>query len=156
MDNEAILECLEQKRALFAQYEKCTSEMCVCDTDALDHYITERARLANEIDTINQEIENFCDDSGASEELREAVANRGNYGEFSPEARPVYDKAAQIFTIINHVYNMEPQIKERMAQKREELLAHIKKGSDTAKVYNYVKGMQQTGGPNVYLSNKKI
>lgn len=156
MEFEAILECLEQKRALFAQYEKYTNEMCVCDTDTLEHYITERAKLANEIDKINQEIENFCEISGDPEELREAVANRGNYGEFSADTRPVYDKAAQIFTIINHVYNMEPQIKERMEQKKTELMGMIKKGSSTAKVYNYVKGMQQTGGPNVYLSNKKI
>lgn len=154
MENEALLGCLEQKRALFARYEACTNSMCSCETEALQNYITERAGLATQIDRLNADLESLCAMSMNPELTRDAMANTASYGELPPDLRQVYDQGAQIITIADHIRGMESQILDRMQGEREDLMEKIKKGSGTAKVFHYVKSMQPTG-QNVYLGNKK-
>lgn len=155
MDNTAILECLEQKKALFRLYEECTSKMGACSIEDLQDYITERAGLANEIDQLNREIDAFCDTSDDPELMRDAVANRGNYGDFPQYMLPVYNKASEILTCISHVYNMEPQIKQRMSEESARLLQKIRSNSDTAKVYHYVKNLKSSDEGDGLFSNRK-
>lgn len=155
LDNMAILECLEEKKALFARYEECTAQMNICEIDELQKYITERAGLANQIDKLNQEIDDICDMAEDPQIMRDAVANRGNYGDFPRDVLPVYDKASEVFTLISHIYNMEPSVKERMTTERANLLQKIKTGSDTAKVYNYVKNLKPNENQNGYFTDRK-
>lgn len=154
MEYEAILECLEQKRTLFAQYEECTANMRDGESDVLQNYITERAGLATKIDRLDVELSELCEVARNPELIRSAISNEASYGDLPPDLRQIYDKGAQIITLVDRVYRMETQIVDRMQQERSDLMEKIKKGSGTAKVYNYVKSMQSTGG-NVYLGNKK-
>lgn len=156
MDNTAVLECLQQKKDLFAQYEDCTSQLNSCKIDAMNHYITQRGLLAKQIDRINREIDGYCDLAPDPDLMRDAVANHGDYGDFPRDLQIVYDKASEIFTHINHIYNMEAQIKKRMETERDELMKKVRAGRGTAKVYNYVKNLSQGTQNGVYLGNQKI
>lgn len=155
MDNSSILECLEQKKVLFQQYEECTKQMGACSFEDLENYITERAGLANQIDQLNREIDALCDMAEDPDLMRDAVANRGDYGDFPPQLLPVYDKASEIFICISHVYGLEPQIKARMDEERLRLLQKVRDNADTAKVYHYVKNLKAPDDSDGYFNNRK-
>lgn len=156
LDYTTILECLEQKRILFVQYEQHTGEMRTCEIDDLEGHIAERERLAKEIDKITRDIESFSDMMENPDEIRDAVANRGDYSDFSAEMRHVYDQASKIYTAINHIHNMESEIMQRMKDERALCLENIKKGSDTAKMYGYVKNLQVHSHQNMLLGDQKV
>lgn len=156
MDNsiEMLCDCLMQKKMLFEQYAQHTDQMMVCEIDQLEHYITQRAQLAIEIDQINAEIETICEADLEQEALRDAVNNRGNYGDLVDHIRPVYDAATRVFVLINRIYNKEAEVMARMQSERDQLREKIKEESNTPKLLKYLNGLTEQTPTGVYLGTK--
>lgn len=149
-----LLECLEQKREKFAEYEDCTNQLCTCDFDDMEKYITRRSQLANEIDRIDAEIRSICDSDPERELWEDALANRGDYMELPEEMRIIYDVASEVLGMAHRIYNKNPEIVERMQRQQAVLKENIKKGSNTAKTYRYIKNLEV--GPAGYNIGNKI
>lgn len=156
MDNsiEMICDCLTQKKMLFEQYAAHTDQMAVCEIDQLEYYITQRAQLAIEIDQLNTEIATICESDVEQDMLSAAVQNHGNYGDLQAHIRPVYDAAAQVFALINRIYNKETEVRARLESERDQLRDKIKEESNTPKLLKYLNGLTEPAQTGVYLGTK--
>ena len=151
---EMLCDCLEQKKKLFEEYAAHTNEMTSCEIEELDYYITQRAELAIEIDQLDVEISAICDSDPEGELLRDAVANRGSFGDYSDELQQVYEAAGRIFSVINKVYRQEPQVISRMEEERDRLREKIKEESNTPKMVKYVRGLASPPETGIYFGDK--
>lgn len=134
-------------------YEEATEELLVCDADSAEYYITERGRLASEIDDLTEEIGRVCDGAEGGDVLFKAATMRIGYDDMPPEMRPAYDLCQQTRTIIYRISELEPRVLARMEAFREEARDYMKNNQNVPKIKKYLTDLGEDAPIN--LTNNK-
>ena len=135
---EELSALLDEKKALFTEYEQCTNNLTQCDIDSIEDYITRRGQLANEIDKITAKINDQCNNAPNCAVLQGAINNTSNYTDIPQELKRLFSRGQEIFSIISQISAQEPQIRQRMKTQRAELIKKIKMAKNTPKISKYL------------------
>lgn len=131
----AVLELINNKHQLFADYLKATSAMMGCDTDDLAGYVQTRGELAQQIDQLDSRLKELC---AGEPLLAAAVKNKCDRGDLPSQLLPVFDAAQSLFGVINQVANLEPQVILRMQDIQKDLEILIKASNKKPKIAKYL------------------
>lgn len=118
-----LLSLLQDKKALFIEFEQCTEEMLTCHTDSLEDILAQREQLIGKIDKLDEAMDRLAE---GSRELQQAVKCQGCPGDFSPETQEVYAAAAQVQAVISRMTEVETQVSLRLRLEQERILERIK------------------------------
>lgn len=151
----AILELINNKHQLFADYLKATSAMLGCQPDDLAGYVQNRAELAQQIDQLDTRLADLCVDNPL---LAAAIKNKCDRGDLPSQLLSVFDAAQSVFGLINQVANLEPQVLLRMQDIQKDLESRIKASNNRPKIARYLETLDPTldSGSLIRSSNSKV
>ncbi|NLW78161.1 MAG: hypothetical protein GXY32_01955 [Ruminococcaceae bacterium] len=129
---------LEQKKALFLEYEQATRALLDCEVDAVEKYITERGKKAIEIDALTEEIARLSSDVPAGELLREATLARIDFADLPPEFHDVFYDAQAVRSVAYRISELDKQVVTRLESLRDEAMAQIKQNQNMPKIKKYL------------------
>lgn len=154
MENlEKIIENQRRINDLMRKYEDSTRKLLVCTIDEISGYIEARDSLIKQIDILNNEVLNLCDEN-SSEYL--AYKNFCDRSELPDETKEIFDLRQEFNGIAVRVKSMDPEITERISIEKDKLLVKIKKNNtgQNAKAAKYFNaGLSQ--GENIYFPENK-
>lgn len=146
---------LEEKKDLFLEYEKATQDLLSCDVDSAEHYITQRDKLANEIDEISEKTARICADYPAGDLLLDAANARVDFARVPGEYQCVFYGGQAVRSVVSRISETEKQALEHLRQLRNEALEGVKMNKEVPKIKKYLTGLTeqpQQGG----LRDKKV
>ncbi len=133
-----VSQLLEEKKAKFLEYEEATRAMLTCDADSVEHYITLRGSLANEIDQINEQIGRASDEAANGNLLLDTAMTRVNFEHIPPEYKPIFEEAQAVGSVAFRIQELDKQVMERLAQLREEAREGIRQNQNLPKIKKYL------------------
>mgnify|MGYP000876374611 CR=1 FL=1 len=153
----AILGLLQDKQQLFTSYLHTTSAMLGCGPDQFDGHVQKRGLLAEQIDRLDRQLAEVCLAAGEPL-LLDAVKNKCDRGDLPREILPVFDAAQAVFSVINQVANLEPQVLLRMQNIQKELQERIKASNTKPKIARYLDTLDPTldSGTLLHAESNKV
>lgn len=153
-----IEEILNEKIALFINYEEITDFLVKFDPDKAEDLIKQREKISNSIKKLNCEIKEICDNSPIGENIRDAMYNKIDWNKCESEFQNIYKNGQEIIACISRLKRKETSIKESIDVTKEKILGEIKKQNtgamgNTAKYYRSTNPM---GGQKFKLLDSKL
>lgn len=133
-----ICTLLEQKKALFTEYEQATQALLDCEADTVENYITQRGQKAIEIDALTEEIARLCSGMPASDLLLDATLARIDFAKLPPEYHSVFYEAQAVRSVAHRVSETDKQVVVRLEQLRDEALLNIRQNQNVPKIKKYL------------------
>ncbi len=144
MHNE-LIKMLDEKLRLFQQYEELTVQLLEAEDDDAMVLFDQRGKLIELIDVLDADMRAYADKHGSK--LYEIIKNRVNRGELSPEEAELYDKGAEIFTVISSISRMEVSLKAEYEQKRDNAAVQLKQTNKNERLIRYFDSVSPGGAP---------
>lgn len=141
-----ILTLLDKKAALFFEYEKATQDILYCEPDDVEHYITLRGGLANEIDEVTEKIGLACDEMPNSEVVFATASGRINYDKVPPEYQLIFESSQSIRSTMSRIMEAEKQVIVRLEAFRDEAKKKIRQNQNVPKIKKYLTGLMEKQG----------
>ena len=151
---DIISAALNRKNELFTEYEECTRALLECEVDSMSDYITKRTQLANEIDKIDVQILQICDDTPRGALLGDVVANRCAYEQVPAEWKSLFDGGQVVLGTISRVVELEGLALARMKELRAELKKKISESQNTPKIARYLTGLSDQNDGEMFITDK--
>ncbi len=153
---DEISALLEEKKALFEQYEELTRQMQICPAEELPSYTDKRGHLAQKIDKMDEKIYSLAQAQGEewAANFENAIRLKCRRSQLPEEFHPLFDTAQVFFGIGNRIREKELMIVERMEEELEALTKQIKANnrSVSAQASKFGVGMSR---PNSSYLNPK-
>lgn len=141
-----VLALLDHKAELFAEFEKATQELLVCDVDDVEHYITRRGELANEIDSVMEEIGRICDAAPGGGVIFDAANARIDYDRVPPEYHPLFAVGQNIRSVVSRVRQTDKQVVARLEGLRDDAKDKIRQNQNIPKIKKYLTDLADKPG----------
>lgn len=125
MNENAVIECLRQKKEQFLVFERLTEQMLGCQTEELEGLVQERDKVIFEVDRLDERISNLCEEDAA---LAGAARADGNRGELDERLLAVFDAAMEARSVLSRLPETDLQAAIRL---RLELKAALERIKDT-------------------------
>lgn len=149
-------EFLLKKRELFTLYEIETRLMLDCNLNEIEDKLKRRSELIYLIDETEEKIKYLCQAEDEEDELLyKATKNKCNREELPLAARSVFDRAQEIFSIINRVMIYETQVLSRMKENKEEIEKFIKESKNAPNIAKYFNSLDNGFEKGTFISDKK-
>jgi hypothetical protein len=147
---------LDRKKALFSEYERATLALLDCAFDDAEHYITERGRIATEIDGVVDEIEQGCGQLPDAAVLLACVTARIGFDHVPGGYQCVYYSGQAVNSVIQRIAHTEEQVMERLKRLRGEALDSIRQNRDLPKIRKDLADLTEASGGGLSLTDSKV
>ncbi len=134
----SLCRLIEAKKEKFLKYEQATLSMLDCGVDDVEHYIIQRANLANEIDEMAEGIARLCDDCPDKELLMNTALAKVSFERVPGEYHCVYYAAQGVQSVANRIAQTEKQVVARLQGLREDSLKSIREKQNLPKIKKYL------------------
>lgn len=132
---------LSEQEGLFARYETATLALLDCAPEDASHYITERDRLANRIDELNEQLAKLCAETPNGELLMAAAKGRVPFEKVPSEYQPVFYAGQAVRSVGARIAETNKQVLERMERLRDEAGEYMKQNQNLPKIKRYLDGL---------------
>lgn len=143
---------LNIKKDKFLQFEQATEAILCCDVDEIESFMGKRQQIIEEITELDEHIRILSVEMGKEEQIHKAIKNKYIHSEVPAELLGCYDLGQGIFTVINRISKMEPDIVARAEKIKQEAEKNIKKNNNVPKIARYFNQYEETG--NILVSKK--
>lgn len=133
-----ICSLMEQKKHMFELYEIATDSILDCETENIENYIIKRTELAIDIDRVSYNINNIVQSSTNSCDIVNAIFNKCSRGDLPQVITPIFDKAQEIFSIINRISNKNKALLVYMENTKQSFREKIKENNFAPKINSYL------------------
>jgi len=147
---KVTMDLLHQKKELFLSYEQTTNQMLDCDIEEMEIFFNRREELIEKIDAINAKIAQAAEQDTSSV-LLQAIKNKCARNDLPEHLLCVFDLSQTVFSVINRISNIEPQIMARLMQSKTELENLIKSTNNTPKIAKYLNTVNPTYESGTFL-----
>ncbi len=122
-----LCQLLEDKKALFHEYEDATEKLLTVDVDEMENQMNRRQKLIAQIDYIDARLRETAQGmNDLSEAAWAAVRMQTAKAELSQELWPVYEKAQEMYAVANRIRLNEPLVMDRIEEELEHLSEKIR------------------------------
>jgi hypothetical protein len=146
-----LLDC---KKELFSKYEQATLALLDCAVDDAEHYITERGRIATEIDGVVDEIEQGCGQLPDAAVLLACVTARIEFDRVPGGYQCIYYSGQAVNSVIQRIARTEEQVTERLRRLRGEALDGIRQNRDLPRIRKYLTDLTEIPGGSSLTDSK--
>lgn len=134
--------CLERKLSLFKQYERVTAAMLETDDlVVIENYITERSKLANQIDELDVQV---AEQLGEWPQASALLSGSAGEEEIPPELMPLRELCLEIMGLVRRIRLTNAEVTERCISMRDQSERSIRQSRNTPKISKYLSNL--TGG----------
>lgn len=123
---EKLQDGLERKKKLFQRYRDLTERLLRCPEEELNVVMAHRQALCREIDAVDREMAQAAGESEDPEQVAKAMRLSCRRSQVPERYRFLFDRAQEVFALINQTRNLEPLIAERLEDRLQELTERIK------------------------------
>lgn len=150
-----VLELLERKTALFAEYERVTDDMLKCAIDEMLECVSSRQALAHEIDGVDRELSVYYD-RAEEDVLRRVVLNRVEWDDCPAELKDVFMAGQRLMACFGRIAQKEAETVNYVEAQKEDLLKLIKDQNTgmTARAAKYYGTVRQSEENFTFFDNK--
>ncbi len=155
MDTVARLcSLLEEEKQCFMAYEQATLALLSCEADAAEQYIIQRGELANQVDTLIEDMARLCDGEPAGDVLLAAAKGNIDFARVPSEHQPVFYAGQAVRSVIHRITQTEQQAEARLQALRRQALERIKQNQNLPKIKRYLSDLG-SGADEVSLTHGK-
>ena len=155
MDIKKITQLQKRILNLMEKYEAVTRKLLDCETDDILMLTEKRKNIWYETSKLDEQVKIECGDDA---QAISAYKNECDRGSLPQELFEVFDLRQQLNAIIFRVKALDPEINERIAIIRDNLIVKIKKNNSgqNAKAAKYANAARPTGKNVFFPENKKM
>lgn len=145
---------LEAKKELFLRYEEVTLAMLDCGMDDVEHYITERDKIATDVEAVVEEMARLCAEEPGGHQMLEASEARVDFAKVPSEYHCLYYGGQAVRSIISRIMESDKQVVERLRVWRDEALEAIRQNQNMPKIKKYLTDLTDTKSESSLTNNK--
>lgn len=155
MDIKIIVDLQKRILKLMEKYEAVTKKLLDCETDEILILTEKRKNVWAETSKLDERIKREC---GENTQVLAAYKNECERGSLPDELTEIFDLRQQLNAILFRIKTLDPEITERIAMIRDNLVVKIKKNNSgqNAKAAKYATAANPSGKKMFFPENKKM
>ena len=150
-----LLMLLENRLALFLEFEDYTVKLNECDIDAMSNYITKREAIANQIDDITKQIEVCCVVIRTTPPIDDILANRCDFAQVPDDLKPLFSVSQQTIASVGRCRENNNSAMIRMKTLRKYLKRRIAETKNTPRIIKYLSALGAANEMNDFSRIRK-
>ena len=121
-----VQQILQEKRQLLLHFEEITQQILLCPAEQLEEQVTERQKLIDLIDKLDERLAAFCRDGGEDGAALAALAKNEEIAAPPKGAEVLLHEIADIRTVLSRLKESDIQAALRLRVEQERIIEQIK------------------------------